>query len=197
MICCKNTFLAHLPPFAPSKNSGGVDRYGFLSVLAKRCGRRTVPRSFANWIHGWVWAEEPTPELLASRNLPRNVTIVVCQEAEQLALKTAGFTDVRLGGLPFAYIQRQHTHCQTDALLAFPPHSAEVGRVTADQGAYFDYLETLKHDFESIYVCVHYLDMNGPLHKDALAWPARGKIKGYATGLRRRLSCSIISRMVR
>ncbi len=189
--------MAHLPPFAPSKNSGGVDRYGFLSVLAKRCGRRTVPRSFANWIHGWVWAEEPTPELLASRNLPRNVTIVVCQEAEQLALKTAGFTDVRLGGLPFAYIQRQHTHCQTDALLAFPPHSAEVGRVTADQGAYFDYLETLKHDFESIYVCVHYLDMNGPLHKDALAWPARGKIKGYATGLRRRLSCSIISRMVR
>jgi hypothetical protein len=82
-------------------------------------------------------------------------------------------------------------------LLAFPPHSAEVGRVTADQGAYFDYLETLKHDFESIYVCVHYLDMNGPLHKDALAWPARGQIKGYATGLRRRLSCSIISRMVR
>ena len=122
---------------------------------------------------------------------------MVCQEAEQLALKTAGFTDVRLGGLPFAYIQRQHTHCQTDALLAFPPHSAEVGRVTADQGVYFDYLETLKHDFESIYVCVHYLDMNGPLHKDALAWPARGQIKGYATGLRRRLSCSIISRMVR
>jgi len=33
--------------------------------------------------------------------------------------------------------------------------------------------------------------------EDALGWTVGGQIKGYATGLRRRLSCSIISRMVR
>lgn len=164
----QDNMLIRLPPFAPIKKTDGVDRYGFSSVLAKRCGRRTPPRSFANWTHGWVWAEEPTAELLSSGNLPRDVTIVVCQENEQLTLNAAGFTDVRLGGLPFAYVQRQHTHRQTDALLAFLPHSAEAGYVSADQSTYFDYLETLKKDFESIFVSVHYLDMNGPLHKEAL-----------------------------
>lgn len=165
----QHSILAHLPPFSPIKITSGVDRYGFSSVLAKRCGRQTVPRSFANWIHGWIWAEEPNAELLACSGLPRNTTIVVRQKAEQLALKTAGFKDVRLGGLPFAYIARQHTHCQTDALLAFPPHSAEVERLTADQGGYLDYLETLKQDFESIYISIYYLDMGGPLHQAALA----------------------------
>ena len=33
--------------------------------------------------------------------------------------------------------------------------------------------------------------------EDALGWTVGGQIKGYATGLRRRLSCSIISRMVK
>ena len=33
--------------------------------------------------------------------------------------------------------------------------------------------------------------------EDALGWTVGGQIKGYATGSRRRLSCSIISRMVR
>ena len=33
--------------------------------------------------------------------------------------------------------------------------------------------------------------------EDALGWTVGGQIKAYATGLRRRLSCSIISRMVR
>ena len=32
---------------------------------------------------------------------------------------------------------------------------------------------------------------------NVLGWTVGGQIKGYATGLRRRLSCSIISRMVR
>jgi hypothetical protein len=169
MHSIQNEFLANLPPFMPIKKMAGVDRYGFSSLLARRCGRRNVPRSFANWIHGWVWSEEPTPELLASANLPRDLTIIVCKATEQLALKSAGFTDIRLGGLPFAYVQPQHTARQATSLLAFPPHSSEAGRVTLDQGAYFDYLESIKHDFESLYVSLHYLDMNGPLQKAALA----------------------------
>ena len=146
-----------------------MDRYGFSSVLAKQCGRRIVPRSFANWVHGWVWHEEPTDELLACAKLPREVTIIVCNEKERLALEAAGFRDVRIGGLPFAYMQRQHELRYTDALLAFPPHSAEVEKVVADQGAYLDYLESLKQDFESVYVSVYYLDMGGAMHKAALA----------------------------
>ncbi len=165
----QDSIVDRLPPFVSAKIKGGVDRYGFSSVLAKRCGRSMVPRSFANWVHGWTWAEEPTAELLACSKLPRDLTIVVRNGVEQLALEAAGFKDIRVGGLPFAYIQRQHAFRHTDALLAFPPHSAEAERVTADQKEYLDYLETMKQDFDSVYVSVYYLDIGGPLHKAAQA----------------------------
>ncbi len=158
-----------LPPFVPIKMTSGVDRYGFSSVLANRCGRHVVPRSFANWVHGWMWHEEPTEGLLACSRLPREVTIVVRNEKERTTLVDAGFRDVRMGGLPFAYVQRQHRSRHADALLALPPHSAESERVTEDQGSYLDYLESLKGDFEAVHVCIYYLDMGGAMHKAALA----------------------------
>ena len=161
--------LDRLPPFAPVKLTSGVDRYGFSSVLAERCGRRIVPRSFANWVHGWMWHDEPTAELLACSKLPRDVTIVVRNDVEQRALEAAGFTDIRIGGLPFAYIRRQHAYPHADSLLVFPSHSAEGVQVTPDQESYLDYLESLKQDFDSVYVSVYYLDMDGPLHKAAQA----------------------------
>jgi len=86
-----------------------------------------------------------------------------------MTLLASGFRDVRLGGLPFAYVPRQHTSRFADSLLAFPPHSAESERVTVDQGAYLDYLESLKQDFEAIYISIYHLDMGGAMHKAALA----------------------------
>lgn len=164
-----DSFLSNLPPFSPIKITSGVDRYGFSSVLAARCGRRWVPRSFANWVHGWIWADEPSAELLACAKLPRDVTMVVRSEIEKSALVYEGFKDVRVGGLPFAYVKRQHKFRHDDSLLAFPPHSAEAERVTADQSEYLDYLENLRKDFDSIFISVYYLDLHGPLHKAAEA----------------------------
>ena len=160
---------AKLPPFVPYKLVSGVDRYGFSSVLATRCGRNVTRRSFANWVHGWVWAEEPSAELLACANLPRDLTIVVRNLRERIALENEGFRDVRIGGLPFAYVARQHTSRYMHGLLAFPPHSAEAEKVSSDQTDYLDYLESLKNDFEVIYVSIYYLDLNGPMHKAAQA----------------------------
>ena len=158
-----------LPPIVPAKITSGVDRYGFSNLLAKRCGRRVVPRSFAEWVHGWMWHDEPTDALLACSKLPRDITIVVCNEKESTTLVDAGFRDVRIGGLPFSYVQRQHESRHTDALIAFPPHSAESERVTADQVSYMNYLESLKNDFEAVYVSIYHLDMGGAMHKAALA----------------------------
>ena len=156
-----------LPPFTQIKITSGVDRYGFSSVLAKRCGRRAVLRSFANWVHGWVWSEEPTAELLACAKMARNLIMVVCNEIEKKTLTDLNFTNVRVGGLPFAYVERQHRQRHENSLLAFPPHSAEAERVTNNQAKYLDFLEAMKKDFESIHLSVYYLDLGGPLHKAA------------------------------
>lgn len=167
--CRPPAMTDHLPPFTQIKIIGGVDRYGFSSLLAKRCGRGTAPRSFANWVHGWVWSDKPTAELLACAKLPRNLTVVVRNQSEKKALISDGFTDVRVGGLPFAYVAHQHMQRHANALLAFPPHSAEAERVTNDQAAYLDFLEAIKQDFDSIYLSVYYLDLGGLLHKAAIA----------------------------
>lgn len=164
-----NSIEQLLPPFNRIKITSGVDRYGFSTVLAKRCRRRVVLRSFANWTHGWFWHDEPTVKLLSCSGLPRTVTIVVGNEKERTTLVEAGYKDVRIGGLPFAYVHCQNVSRNENALLAFPSHSAESERMTDDQAAYMDYLETLKHDFEFVYVCIYYLDMGGAMHKAALA----------------------------
>ena len=160
-----------LPPFVKQKIVSGIDRYGFSNILARRCGHSVVKRSFANWVHGWIWAEQPSAELLACAKLPRDITVVVRNAREKLALEQDGFRDVRIGGLPFAYIEQQHTSRSKDALLAFPPHSAEAEKINSDQSDYLDYLGSLKNDFEVIVLSLYHLDFGGPMH---LAARARG-----------------------
>jgi hypothetical protein len=164
-----DSLIGLLPPTSQIKISSGVDRYGFSSVLANRCGRRMIPRSFANWIHGWIWADTPTAELLGCAKLPKKLTLVVRNKIEKDALEAENFMDIRVGGLPFAYIEQQHIHRHKNSLLAFPAHSAEAELVSYDQAEYLDYLHSLKQDFESIYLSIYYLDMGGPLHKAANA----------------------------
>ncbi len=166
---CQSNINNLLPPFCPIRISNGVDRYGFSSVLARKCGLRYVPRSFANWIHGWIWSVEPTATHLGVAKLPIDTSIIVRNECEQQVLALEGFTNIRIGGLPFAYIPQCHTARSDAALLAFPAHSAEAEGLTTDQQDYFDYLESIKSDFDGVYVSIYYLDLNTSIHKAALA----------------------------
>lgn len=156
-----------LPNFSPIRLTNGVDRYGFSALLAARCGLARTPRSFANWVHGWIWTESPTAELLACAKLPRNLSIIVRNDNEKLSLESEGFKRVHVGGLPFSYVPPQRSNRLTASLLAMPPHSAEAERLTANQSDYMDYLESLKPDFEQIYVSIFSIDFRGPMHHAA------------------------------
>lgn len=156
-----------LPNTKPIKIKSGIDRYGFSYLLADLCKMNTPLRSFANWVHGWIWDEHPTAESLHCSKLPHDVTIVVRNEMELLALKNEGFKCVLVGGLPFAYVKKQHKLRNQNALLAIPPHSAEVDRISFQQKSYMDYLESLKLNYDGIYVSIHYLDWDGAMYKAA------------------------------
>lgn len=158
-----------LPRPQPIRVTSGVDRYGFSYVLAARCGLSAPPRSFANWVHGWIWDEAPNAESLHCAQLPREVPVVVRNAVEQRALREEGFSRVVVGGLPFAYVEKQHRSRHPDALLAIPPHSAEVERLSSQQQEYMDYLESARDRFDGIYVSIFHLDWNGPIHQAALA----------------------------
>ncbi len=159
-----------LPRFIPIRIRSGIDRYGFSSILARRLKIQFVPRAFANWVHGWVWCEDNMSELIACSELDKNISIVVNNNRERNVLLSEGFENVRCGGLPFAYIEKQHNFRQQDALLVMPPHSVEpiLGRLTASQKSYFDYIASIKHDFDDVYVSIYGLDLNTLLHKEAL-----------------------------
>ncbi len=157
-----------LLPSKPIKITSGIDRYGFSSIIANNCGLLFVPRSFANWTHGWIWYEDPNAEDLMSSNLPKDLTIVVRNEVELIALKDWGFNNVRIGGLPFSYVSQQHTYRNKDDLLVFPMHSDETLAVNHNAKEYFDYIESHKKNFESIYVSVYWSDIGGAMHRDAI-----------------------------
>jgi len=157
-----------LPPFVQIKIRSGVDRYGFSHVLSKRLGLSYVPRSFADWVHGWAWWSEHSSELHGLSKTNKQNKIIVTNESERLAFNSEGFINVISGGLPFAYIPQQHTQRNEHALLAYPSHSAEAEKMLTDAHDYFDYLEAIKKDFDGIYVSIYSLDWNGPIHTAAL-----------------------------
>lgn len=165
--------LAELNSLLPERKifvyRGSVDRYGFTHLLAERCGLRRPRHAFAEWIHGWIWDEDPTAESLAVSKLRRDLRLVVRSERERDALHSEGFEEVIIGGLPFAYVERQHVSRNPYALLAFPPHSAEVERLSSNQADYMDYLESQKQNFDGIYVSIFHLDWNGPMRAAAQA----------------------------
>ena len=158
-----------LPPHRLISSRGSIDRYGFLHVLSQLCGMKRQLRPFAEWVHGWIWDQHPTVESLAFASLLRSVPVVVGNSIECEVLKSAGFREVLIGGLPFGYIERQHNSRNNHALLAYPPHSAEVERLSGQQENYMDYLHSIRHKFDGIFVSIFYLDWGGPMHKAAEA----------------------------
>ena len=157
-----------LLPSRRIKITSGLDRYGFSNILANKCGLAFIPRSFANWIHGWIWYENPNAEDLMTSDLPKDLTTIVRNDIELIALKNWGFSDVRLGGLPFSYVPQQHVHRNSNRLLVFPLHSDETFLVDSNVNDYLDYLETLKRDFESIHLSIYSADIGGRMHRAAL-----------------------------
>jgi hypothetical protein len=157
-----------LPQYKKIKLKSGVDRYGFSVFLQENIAYRISRRTFADWVHGWIWDELPNSESLQCEKMPRNATIIVRNLNEKSALQQAGFIDVRIGGLPFAYIKNQNVERNYYSLIAFPAHSAESEKISKSMDEYFDYLYSLNQNFDEIYVSIHYLDLNGPIHQSAL-----------------------------
>jgi len=160
---CASELEKLLPRVRVIPANGSIDRYGFTYILADICGLSRPKRPFAEWVHGWIWDEKPTSESLAVNKLNRSVPVVVRNKTEHKALTDAGFREVVVGGLPFCYVGQQHESRNKHSLLAFPPHSAEVERLTDDQKEYLDFLASLKNDFDGIYVSIFHLDWGGKL----------------------------------
>lgn len=158
-------FLAR-HPCQPIPLRGGVDRYGFSHLLAQRLGLARPPRSFANWLHGWIWWEAQDALDLMFNHAIRHKTHVVADPSQRAVLLKEGFTDVRAGGLPFAYTTKSAYERIPGSLLVMPPHSSEVDKLKNSQTAYLDYVESIKASFELVVVCVFHSDLTPEFEAD-------------------------------
>jgi hypothetical protein len=162
--------IIKLPEYRQINLVSGVDRYGFSSLLAERLGLLRPRRSFANWQHGWVWwGATSYEELMMDNGLKDQSQFIVSKSAELDVLNSAGFKNVWVGGLPFAYTEPSKSRKVPGSLLAMPMHSAEqTNKTTTNKLAksltdYLDFLESLKSQFSSVWLSIYYLDFSTPL----------------------------------
>ena len=159
--------IIELPEYRRINLVSGVDRYGFSSLLAERLGVLWPRRSFANWQHGWMWwGASSYEELMMDDGLKKHSRFIVSKSAELEVLKSAGFKNLWVGGLPFAYTEPSKSGKVAGSLLAMPMHSAEqTTEATSNKLAksltdYLDYLESLKREFSSVWLSIYYLDFS-------------------------------------
>lgn len=151
--------------FKPISN---LDRYGFSYILAHKVGLKKPRRPFCVWVHGWSWWDEilESEDIVGPRAIPRGTSIIVASASQKIALDRSGYNKTTIGGLPFAYIDPQNIDRNQHAMLAFIAHSAEAEKFDVIDRVYLDYLESVKNNFDSIYVSVFALDHSDNLSKE-------------------------------
>jgi hypothetical protein len=162
--------VIELPDYRRINLVSSTDRYGFSSLLAERLGFLWPRRSFANWQHGWIWwGASSSEELMMDGALKEQSQFIVSKSAEYEVLRSEGFKNIWVGGLPFAYTEQSKFARVAGSLLVMPMHSAEqTTKATSDKLAksltdYLDFLESLKRQFSSVWISIYYLDSSATL----------------------------------
>lgn len=146
-------------PYKSIKLISGVDRYGFSDILAAQLGLKYKQRSFANWLHGWIWwGGKNSEELMLNYDQKDWIRCIVSNYHQKAVLESEGFKHVWVGGLPFAYTLDSSMKRNGDSLLAMPPHSDESEKINRPYLEYLDYLESIKGNYSSVWVSIFYLN---------------------------------------
>lgn len=142
------------------RNNTSLDRYGFSYLLADRLKLKEPLRPFCNWSHGWYFWNDimKIEDLIGMKGCPIDTSIIVGSKSEYVKFVEAGYKNVNIGGLPFAYVSEQGIQRNSNAMLAFIGHSSESEKINIIDLEYLNYLESQKVNFEEIYVSIYSLD---------------------------------------
>ena len=142
------------------KHKTSVDRFGFTSMILEKLNLKFRYRTFCEWAHGWIWwDDEFLPiDVLGPRSYHKDLAIVVASKKQQAILINEGYSNVILGGLPIVYTEDFPVTRKKNTLLASIAHSAESDIQHVLDHNYLDYLESIRKDWEDIYVSVFGLD---------------------------------------
>ena len=144
-----------LPPIQRIRLRSEPDYYGISYLIAQDLGYKWVPRSFAQWLHGWIFTTPITN--------PREITfwgnstdrILVTTDYQVKQLEAFGYTNAYAAGLPFIYGALIPVTRQPNSLLVMPSHSSAYTEKLINQEDYIQFILKFKSDFNQIIFCLH------------------------------------------
>jgi hypothetical protein len=158
-----------LPKFQEIKIRNEVDRFGFSYFLAKKYNLSKTPRSFACFLHGWIWRKDLRLDDFSYSYIPLKTPIIVANSWQANFLKNSGFSTVVEGGLPFSYIPKSKNIKNIGSLLIMPPHSIKYYGIPYDFYInLIDYIQSIKHKYTEVYFCLHADDAKDEKIKELL-----------------------------
>lgn len=144
-----------LPPIQRIRLRSEPDYYGMSSLIARDLGYHWVPRSFAQWLHGWIFTDPITnPRELTFWGNPSDRILVTTHDQVQI-LRSFGYENVYAAGLPFIYGNRNSVIRQPNRLLVMPSHSSAYTKQLVNQEDYIQFILKFKSDFDQIVFCLH------------------------------------------
>lgn len=164
-VSAKLLRLLRRHPLDPAaKQRSSPDRYGFSSWIAKMLSIKGAPKSFCNWVHGWIWWEPDNIEDFGFQSDPPNISKIVNKANFGSLLSNLGVCNVVAAGLPYAYIhkyslEQEKGQCMIPGTALFiPDHSSEANRVSHNILEYLDYIDSLSHHFRHVSILVYSID---------------------------------------
>lgn len=147
-----------LPPIEKIKLRSEPDYYGISRIIANELGYKRTPRSFAQWLHGWIFTDPITDPRELTFWGQYNERILVTTEFQVEQLRTFGYKQVYAVGLPFIYApstENISVERQPNSLLVMPSHSSAYTDHTNNQEEYVQNILDFHSNFEHIVFCLH------------------------------------------
>ena len=147
--------IDQLPAIEKIKLRSEPDYYGVSRIISNQLGYKKTPRSFAQWLHGWIFTEPITdPRELTFWGKP-NDRILVTTEIQVETLRQFGYHHVYATGLPFIYANTNAMERKSNSLLVMPSHSTAYNEQFVNQEKYVKSILDLKPDYDHITFCLH------------------------------------------
>ena len=140
------------------------DRYGFSSLVSTHLKYNRVPRSFANWVHGWMWWSPQNLDEFGFQSDPPYYTKIVSNKSQLQFLRNSGLHNIVAAGLPYAYHLASASPDdpvvgKTSGTVVFvPDHSSESNKITLNILQYLDFIDSVRDSFLHISVLLYSLD---------------------------------------
>lgn len=133
-----------------------ADFYGATAEVAYAIGRKTVPRSYADWCHGWCGSLPfKNPDAFSYSGNRRQTYLVHTVEQKEFLIKH-GFSAVYVVGMPIIYTRKLSVRVSRlkDSLLVMPPHVSKYAKLNFDEKKYVDYINSIRPKFDTVVVCI-------------------------------------------